>query len=65
MLTLRQVGLRLGASRPVLVRLIRAGRLIAYKVGRDYRVDEAEVERFLAAAAVPGGQKATAPGGGS
>ena len=37
----------LGISKPTLIRKIKSGEIKAYRVGREYRVPESEIRRFL------------------
>jgi len=48
MLTLTQAAARLGLSPSTLRNQVRAGRLAARKVGRDWTVTEREVARYAA-----------------
>ena len=45
--TLKTVGERTSLSRSALYREIKAGRLIALKVGKALRISEAELQRFI------------------
>ncbi len=46
-LTVNEVADILRVSKLTIWRYIEAGKLPAYKVGRDWRVDESEFEKFL------------------
>lgn len=47
MLSVSEVAKRLGVSAEAVKRRIRAGELVAYKVGGLYRVAEEDLKRFL------------------
>jgi|GEM_PF-3255123 len=38
---------RLGVTRMTVLRWIRAGKIRAYKIGREYRIPESEIKRIL------------------
>jgi putative resolvase len=47
LLSVEQVAKRLQFSKMTIYRYIKAGRLEAYKIGKEYRIKEADLERFL------------------
>lgn len=46
--TISELAIRLNCSKRTLYRLIDERQLHAYRLGRDYRIDSAEVVRFTA-----------------
>jgi len=46
-LTVEEVANRLRVHEDTVLRWIRAGRLKAYKIGRDYRIERTDYEEFL------------------
>lgn len=46
-LTVEEIANRLRVHEDTVLRWIRAGRLKAYKIGRDYRIEKADYEEFL------------------
>ena len=47
LLTIQEVADQLRLSRLTIYRYISAGKLPAYKLGRDFRINQAEVTKFL------------------
>ena len=54
LLTVAEVAAVIRVSRMTVYRLIRRGQLNAIRVGRNYRVKEDDLQRYLKAQAVPG-----------
>jgi excisionase family DNA binding protein len=46
-LGMAQIGRELGKSPAAVVRLVRSGQIVAYKVGRTYRVKRLDLDAFL------------------
>lgn len=57
----KEAAARLGLSIPRVKQLIRAGRLKATKVGRDWVIDSADLERFAAQPRKAGGRPKNPP----
>ncbi|HVE91766.1 MAG TPA: helix-turn-helix domain-containing protein [Actinomycetota bacterium] len=53
LLTAAEVARTMRVSRMTVYRLIRAGSLKAVRVGRNYRVHEEDLSRYLSSSAVP------------
>jgi excisionase family DNA binding protein len=51
MLSVSQVAGRLNVSEPVVLRLIRKGELLAFRVGNEYRIEEEALSAYLARSA--------------
>jgi excisionase family DNA binding protein len=56
LLTVAEVATMMRVSRMTVYRLIRRGQLNAIRVGRNYRVKEDDLQRYLEAQVVPGGK---------
>jgi len=47
LLTVGQVAKRLQFSKMTIYRYIKAGKISAYKIGKEYRIKESDLEKFL------------------
>ena len=46
-LTVREVAEMLKVNKMTIYRYVKAGKIEAYKVGKDFRIQETEIEKFL------------------
>jgi putative molybdopterin biosynthesis protein len=47
MLTVEQVASRLSVAERTVLRLIKKGELVAFRVGNEYRIEETELQAYL------------------
>lgn len=47
LLTIEQVAKRLQVSKMTIYRYIKTGKMTVYKIGKEYRVKESDLEKFL------------------
>lgn len=47
LLTVEQVAKRLKYSKMTVYRYIKAGKMTSYKIGKEYRIKESDLEKFL------------------